>query len=53
MAEKSDGVAFGAEGARPVPEEWARGRPGEGVFVERTGPEGASRRTTHSGVPHE
>lgn len=25
MAEKSDGVGFDAEGARPVPEEWARG----------------------------
>jgi uncharacterized protein (TIGR02271 family) len=35
MAEKSDGVGFDAEGARPVPEEWARGgaRAGEPEVV--------------------
>lgn len=44
MAEKSGGVGFGAEGARPVSEEWARGRARdrrcEEVSVERSGPEG-------------
>lgn len=40
MAKKSSGVGFGAEGARPVTEEWARDRRCEEVSVERSGPEG-------------